>query len=327
MSTERAVDPATSPPADGGGAGRVFALARLGLAVLVLVAVSIALAKNWSAVARHLADVSGPAWALAIAVSLASPILTVLGWRALLADLGSPLHLAPASGVFLVGQLGKYLPGSVWSVVAQTEMAARLGVPRRRTGIVGLVTMALALLTGAAVGLPAIPLLLRRGGGDSVWFVAVAAALLVLAFWPPLLNRMIALGLRMLRRDPLEHAFSGRALLAAALWTTLAWLCTGAITLAFAGEFVEQGTSRWQLLIICLSGFCLASAVGMASILLPAGVGVREGVLLLLLVTVMPTSAATAVVVLTRFVTVAADVIWAALGWAWARTHHLLPDT
>ena len=101
----------------------------------------------------------------------------------LLADLGSPLHLAPASGVFLVGQLGKYLPGSVWSVVAQTEMAARLGVPRRRTGIVGLVTMALALLTGAAVGLPAIPLLLRRGGGDSVWFVAVAAALLVLAFW------------------------------------------------------------------------------------------------------------------------------------------------
>ena len=191
MSTERAVDPATSPPADGGGAGRVFALARLGLAVLVLLAVSIALAKNWSAVARHLADVSGPAWAFAIAVSLASPILTVLGWRALLADLGSPLHLAPASGVFLVGQLGKYLPGSVWSVVAQTEMAARLGVPRRRTGIVGLVTMALALLTGAAVGLPAIPLLLRRGGGDSVWFVAVAAALLVLAFWPPLLNRMI----------------------------------------------------------------------------------------------------------------------------------------
>ena len=64
----------------------------------------------------------------------------------------------------------------------------------------------------------------------------------------------------------------------------------------------------------------------MASVLLPAGVGVREGVLLLLLVTVMPAPAATAVVVLTRFVTVVADVLWAGLGWAWARSHHLLPE-
>ena len=53
----------------------------------------------------------------------------------------------------------------------------------------------------------------------------------------------------------------------------------------------------------------------------------REGVLLLLLLTAITAPAATAVVILTRFVTVVADVAWAGLGWAWARAHHLLPGT
>ena len=68
---------------------------------------------------------------LALAFGIASPALSMLGWRALLADLGSPLHVAPASGVFLVGQLGKYLPGSVWSVLAQAEIAGQQRVDNK----------------------------------------------------------------------------------------------------------------------------------------------------------------------------------------------------
>ena len=56
----------------------------------------------------------------------AAPVLTLMGWRVLLGDLGTRLPAAPASSIFFVGQLGKYLPGSVWTVVAQAEMGARL---------------------------------------------------------------------------------------------------------------------------------------------------------------------------------------------------------
>ena len=64
----------------------------------------------------------------------------------------------------------------------------------------------------------------------------------------------------------------------------------------------------------------------MFSIIVPAGVGVRDGVLVLLLATQMPFSAAAAVVVVARFLTVVGDVVWAAAGWLWGRTHHLLPE-
>ena len=55
----------------------------------------------------------------------------MLAWRALLADLGSPLPVRVAMRVLFLGQLAKYLPGStVWAVVAQTELAHDYDVPR-----------------------------------------------------------------------------------------------------------------------------------------------------------------------------------------------------
>jgi hypothetical protein len=87
----------------------------------------------------------------------------------MLADLGSPLALGPASGVLFVGQLGKYLPGSVWTVVVQAEVASRLGVPRKRTAVVGLLSVLLSALAGLAVG--------------------VLAELVALWTFPPLLRR------------------------------------------------------------------------------------------------------------------------------------------
>ena len=65
----------------------------------------------------------------------------------------------------------------------------------------------------------------------------------------------------------------------------------------------------------------------MFRILVPAGVGVRAGVLALLLVTLMPLPAAAAGVVVARFFAVLADLLLAGFAWVWGRRHHLLGST
>ncbi|MHB8451104.1 MAG: hypothetical protein ACYDAQ_11740, partial [Mycobacteriales bacterium] len=52
----------------------------------------------------------------ALGLTLLGTGATVLPWRAVLADLGSPLSVRPAVRVYFLGQLGKYLPGSLWPV-------------------------------------------------------------------------------------------------------------------------------------------------------------------------------------------------------------------
>jgi magnesium-transporting ATPase (P-type) len=122
----------------------------------------------------------------------------------------------------------------------------------------------------------------------------------------------------------LLFALSGGAIARSMLFITGAWVSNGAAVLILAAELSPD--DAWSLVLVCISGLALASVAGMVAVLLPAGVGIREGILFLLLTSVMSPAAATAVVVLSRFLNVLADVVWAAVGWLWARAHHLLPD-
>ncbi|MFN8097428.1 MAG: lysylphosphatidylglycerol synthase domain-containing protein [Dermatophilaceae bacterium] len=314
---------ATPDPAPARGRG-VIAYARIVLAVVVLAAVVLALVQNWGAVSGDLRKVSAGALAACVVCGLGAPWVTMLGWRAVLADLGTPLPVRPAAGIFFVGQLGKFVPGSVWTVLAQAEMGARLRIPRRRSAVAGLVSVGLSVLTGLAVGLPALPLLLRRDDTRSVLvLVLLALPALAVAIHPPVLNAMIARGLRLLRREPLEHPLSRRAVAVMSGWFLLGWTFAGASVAVLARD-LKPGLGIRDLLVVAVCGFALASCAGMLVVLLPAGVGIRDGLLVLLLGTLLPVPAAAAIAVVIRFVTTIADVAYAALGWRWARARHLV---
>lgn len=300
---------------------RALALARIALAVLVLVAVGYALAGSWGSVQRDLAAVPVAALALSALFALIGLVFTLIGWRVLLADLGSPLHLAPASGVLFVGQLGKYLPGSVWTVVAQTEVAARLGVPRRRSAVVGLLSVVMSALAGLAVGAVALPGLLAAGGAPAYLLLLVLLPLGMILMHPRALNWLIAKALRLARREPLEHPLSGRALVHTSVAFVLAWLSLGVHLWVLVRALGGDPSATF---VPAVFGYALAAAVGMLALVLPAGLGLRELVLVLLLAGQLPHSATLAVVLLSRFIVTLGDVVAAAMGWGYARSHRLL---
>ena len=71
-------------------------------------------------------------------------------------------------------------------------------------------------------------------------------------------------------------------------------------------------------------GKILAASLGMLALLLPAGFGLREVLLGLLLAGQLPPSVVLTVVILSRFIVTVADVVAAAVGWGYARSHRLL---
>jgi len=59
---------------------------------------------------------------------------------------GQMAGLPAAIRVMFVGQLGKYVPGAVWALAAQVELARDYDVPRRRSTTASLVGMAVSQL-------------------------------------------------------------------------------------------------------------------------------------------------------------------------------------
>ncbi|NUO34357.1 MAG: hypothetical protein HOQ27_04720 [Dermatophilaceae bacterium] len=302
---------------------KLITVLRVGIAVITLAAVVYAVVRNWADMSVHLDKISWSTFAWSTLAAAAGTWLTMIGWKTLLRDLGSDLHLAPASGVYFVGQLGKYLPGSLWSVLVQADMASALKVPRRRTAVTGLLALGLALATGFLVGLPAAAYLLTRTSGGFDWWLLLGIPILVVLCVPRLLNALIAWTLKTLRREPLEHDLSGRAVLQAVALFVLVWVAFGVHTLLLARAVAGDGAHP-DLTTAAMTGYALSVSLGMLTVILPAGLGAREGLLTLILSTAIPTPAAAAVAIMSRFIVTVVDVLAALGGWLYARSHHLL---
>jgi len=266
------------------------------------------------------ADLHPAVLAGAFVAVLAGLFGNMLSWRALLAGLGSPLPLPASLRVFFLGQLGKYLPGSVWPLLAQMELAREHGVPRSRGGTVGLITVAISLL--AALVLAALTLPLTSGAVlSSYGWAFLAVPVVAVLLLPPVVNRLLARMLRLARRPGLERPLPGRAVAVSLGWATLSWLCYGVHVALLAGNL--GATQGGALLPLAVGGFALAWTVGFLVVLAPAGAGVREGVLVLVLAPVLDAPRALLVALASRLLMSLGDLTWAGGAAVLARRHGL----
>src|SRR5580704_17626050 len=137
-----------------------------------------AVAREWTSVRAALGDLGFGSVAGALLSVLAAMVLTMQAWRVLQAGLGTPLPVRAAARIMFIGQLGKYLPGSVWPVLAQMELGHAYQVPRHRSASASVLTMLLVTLTGLLTALVALPFV--AGSTDYAWALLAAPALLVL---------------------------------------------------------------------------------------------------------------------------------------------------
>ncbi|NTV38669.1 MAG: UPF0104 family protein, partial [Demequinaceae bacterium] len=109
---------------------RLGPLVKWGLFALAAALIAWAVMRQWAGVSDALATVGWPRVAFATGLAFVALGFNTLSWRAVMRSVGLEAPLREASGVFLVSQAGKYVPGAVWPVVAQAEFAQAHGVSR-----------------------------------------------------------------------------------------------------------------------------------------------------------------------------------------------------
>lgn len=278
-------------------------LLRYGFVALTLALGAYYVADQWDDIHHALARIGSLASFLSLVSVLGALVCTMLVWRVLLAGLGSPLSIRAASRVLFVGQLGKYLPGSVWPVLAQMELAAEHRVPRHSTGAASIISMCISLLCALFAGLVTLPF---TGGASQYWWAFLIAVPMVACLYPPVLNALLRFGFRLLRRPPLEQPLTARVLATAVGWSLLSWICYG---LQVWVLMIRVGAGPEGALPLAIGGFAFAFAVGFVIVLAPAGAGFREILLVALLSPSVGTGPATAITLVSRAATTFADVI------------------
>jgi uncharacterized membrane protein YbhN (UPF0104 family) len=263
---------------------------------------------DMAAALHHLAWYSVAGAAVAVIAGLGC---MMLAWRALLADLGSPLPLRPAARILFVAQLGKYVPGAVWAMAAQVQLARAYEVPRRRSASATVVAMLVTLATGLLVAAVALPLSSGAAARHYWWALALAPPALI-ALYPPVMGWGLDRALRMARRPPLERRISGSGVLRAAAWSLAGWAFFSVHSWLLVAGVTGKGVS---VLPIAAGAYALAWSVGFVLIPFPGGVGPRELAFIAALAPVMPRGSAIVVAVVSRLVLTIGDLAWAALAF------------
>lgn len=301
--------------------GRAGAWLRWGLFGLAAALIAWAVMSQWSEVSEGIATVGWRPVVLATALAVLALAFNTLSWRSVMMSVGLSAPLREASGVFLVSQAGKYVPGAVWPVVAQAEFARAHGVTRARATVGSLVAMAVGVVMAGVVGATALALF-SPGSVLTYWWVLLLALALAVTLVPPVLTRLLALALKVLKRDGDTPRIGGKALAASAGWSALNWGALGAqawvLLMALGGSDATYG--------IATGAFALAWLVGFVAVFAPAGGVVREGALVLLLGAVVTGPQALAFALLSRFAMTLADAIGLALGGFARRSRQAQPD-
>ena len=286
---------------------------RVGFVLLAVGLLLLALRDQGPEALRVARQVGVPAAAASTAAVLLGLLASAFVWRALLADLGTTLGPRAALHVFFLGQLGKYVPGSVFAVAAQMELGRSHGAPRSRIGTASLLFLGVLVAAGLLAAAVALPLTSPEALRSYAWVLLVLPVGAVLLA-PPVLTRLVGLLLRVLRREPLDRPLSARGVATAVGWALVMWVAYGVhLWLLVRPQDVAAGTS---LLLLSTGAYALAWTAGFLFVVAPAGAGVRELALVVALAPVLDRTGALAVAVLSRVLMTLGDLAWGLVGAA-----------
>lgn len=286
---------------EGLGMSRRRAAITAGIQWVFLAAVAVALFVAWreqgAAVAAVLSTANTLALGVAVAAAVAALLALVPHWRAIARSLGTVVERNDARAIVISGQLGKYIPGGVWTIGAQGFSAHRAQLDWRLGVATGL--MQLATLIALGLGIGGLIVLTGTTPLPPAWGL-VGLGVALVAFVPPVLRgagRLLRRGTSGSVREPQFPVFA----------TSLPY---------WAASVVGSGASGVALgideLTTVVAAAALAYAAGALVVIAPAGIGVREAVIVGMLAPVTGVSTAAALALLLRVTAVLGDLIGAA---------------
>ena len=233
-----------------------------------------------------------------VGLALAFPV-----WDAVLRGLRVHIPRGEAASVFFTSQLGKYLPGSVWPVLMQMEAGRARGASRRTMISANLITLVLGCAVGLVLAAALLPLSDATALHRSWWFL-LALPLLLALLHPRAVPWLLDKAFGLLHREPLGERLGARDTARATGWAALLFVAHGLHVAVLALAF---GAPVGSTVLLSIGGMALAVAGGVLFIPAPAGAGVRDVILGLVLRSQLTSAQALAVVIASRVILIVAD--------------------
>lgn len=235
-----------------------------------------ALRGQWSGAAERLASVR-PEWGwigLATLLVLLTYLLLIETWRRILEASGERLPLGDAARIWFVSNLGKYVPGKIWSIAAMTVMAKN----SRVSPVIAAGSSVLTQLVSVAAGIGVVLVTGARSMIHPGIAIAAAAVIVVgIAAVPSLLPALARMIASLTGRPIVLPRISGRVVSLAAAGAVISWVAYGIAFQFFVRGILGSAAGATSSYIAV---YAASYIIGFLALFAPGGAVVRESAMI-----------------------------------------------
>ena len=299
-------------------------LLQIGLPVVILVIFCYSVEGNWNKLTAY--KFAWNPWFLALAFLgfFLQELSYGLIWRKVLMQLGAKIDLRPALRIYLASEFVRYIPGNVWHVLTRILWVGKYGVSRP----VAFASMTVELITKLAAGVLifALSLLFWSDigavqkllyGTPIVLCLGVTLIIgLLVGLHPRVLNGVLNVALRLLKRPPIVLTLRYSDILLITLFWLVSWAIAGSAFYMLLLSLLP--TTPISVLPICIGIYALAWDIGFVGFITPSGLGFREVAvvaLFALAVPFLPATIAEILALLSRLVSTLAELLCVSIAY------------
>lgn len=239
-----------------------------------------------------------PSWlTVSILILLVAHLMGSYGWTLILRMIGVEIKLTKGLSIFLLSIFGRYIPGGVWSVLGRIYLCRREGIPDSRSGMSILLEQAYPVISAAVAFVASLLFWTDIGPVERVLPGVFLLPLFLVFLHPKPFLKIVNPVLAWFGRGPINITLSFSNMLKLTGYYILSWIVAGIAFYLFIRAFYPLDLYY----IPILSGiYAISFIAGYLSFFTPAGLGVREGSLTILLSLFIPAPVAIGVALLSR---------------------------
>ena len=215
------------------------------------------------------------------------------------------LSLEKGVMAWFYSELGKYIPGKIFLATAKVYFYNLDGKSQRKVLFCFYLETICTFLAAGFVFLISLLFFQTKVLLDFQYYVYVLIGIFFLILHPKVIEQTINLVLVRLKKEPVHISLSYADVLMIIGFYILNFLIIG---IAFFWLVHSLYPVSRENVFFLIGAFALASLMGMLGVFAPAGLGVREGILLLTLKNILPNSISGIVAILSRVWTVLVEV-------------------
>jgi len=286
---------------------RVFQVIVIGIVLFFLARI---LYRDWDKISTYDWDVNYYLLVFSFILMVVSSIVIGLGWNLILRLLGAVVGYRRALKIYLLTELGRYIPGKIWTMVGKVYLLEKEGIAGVKAATSVVVRLAIHVVSGLLIFLVSLLFWTPAESVRRVYFLFFLLPVGLLFLHPSVFGRTLNFALKRLKRNDIKFNLKYEHIILLVFFWCGWWVLIG-ISIYFL--IISIYPLSFTLLPAIIGICAITWLVGFLSFMIPAGLGVIEGMVVLLLGLYLPVHMAALIALLIRVLMTANSVLCAAV--------------